>query len=166
MHLPAEVIDPSEHVGTIHGFQGDECDMIFALISPPEYIAQSPHYKPMLEREYILNVAISCAKDRLVLLVPDEHTHNYTALKELNYLLDLGRTHIEAHGGDLAEYHADDIERILFGCAGYLADHSFSTGHQTVNVYGPTTRRYEVRLSDTAIDVQINLNTARNSDHP
>jgi hypothetical protein len=160
MDLPADVIDPSEHVGTIHGFQGDECDLIFALISPPEYIAEKPRFKPMLEREYILNVAISRAKDRLILLVPDENTRNYASLKELNFLLDLARTHIQAHGGTLAEYHADDIERSLFGRADYLTDNSFSSGHQTVNVFGPTERRYEVRLSDTAIDVQFNLSVS------
>ncbi|MGI4744256.1 MAG: hypothetical protein ACRYG7_54600 [Janthinobacterium lividum] len=99
-------------------------------------------------------------KDRLVLLVPDEHTRNYTALKELNYLLDLARTHTADHGGELTEYHANDIERAIFGRQDYLADHSFSAGHQTVNVYGPTERRYKICLSDTAIDVQFNLTVA------
>lgn len=164
MQLPAEVIDPSENVGTIHGFQGDECDLIFALFSPPEYIALKPRFTPMLEREYILNVAVSRAKDRLVLLVPDEKTRNHDALKELNYLLDLARSNTENLGGTLVDYHADDIERALFGRADYLTDHSFSAGHQTVNVYGPTERRYEIRLSDTAIDVQFNLTAVMNSD--
>ena len=166
MQLPAEVIDPSEHVGTIHGFQGDECDLIFALFSPPEYIAAKPRFKPMLEREYILNVAVSRAKDRLVLLVPDEKTRNHDALKELNYLLDLARTNTVGLGGTLADYHADDIERALFGRADYLPATSFSAGHQTVNVYGPTERRYEIRLSDTAIDVQFNQDAALSSDRP
>ncbi|WP_019949037.1 DEAD/DEAH box helicase [Hymenobacter aerophilus] len=163
MQLPAEVIDPNENVGTIHGFQGDECDLVFALFSPPEYIATVARRRgiPMLERQYILNVAISRAKDRLVVLVPDEKTRNHDALTELNMLLSLAETHVPAQGGQLLNYHADDVERALFGRADYLTDHSFSAGHQIVNVYGPTERRYEIRLSDTAIDVQFNLTAAK-----
>ena len=166
MRLPADIIDFNENVGTIHGFQGDECDLIFALFSPPEYIATVARRRglPMLERRYILNVAISRAKDRLVLLVPDEKTYNYQELIELNSLLDLAETHTGPQGGQFLEYHADDIERALFGRADYLTSNSFSAGHQIVNVYGPTERRYEIRLSDTAIDVQFNLTAAVNSD--
>jgi hypothetical protein len=159
MQLPVEVLDPNEHVGTIHGFQGDECDLIFALFSPPQHIPTVARRRglPMLERSYILNVAISRAKDRLVLLVPDEKTHNYTELRQLNGLLDLAETHTATQGGNLLDYHANDIERVLFGRAGYITSNSLSSGHQIVNVYGPTERRYEIRLSDTALDVHVNL---------
>lgn len=53
------------------------------------------------------------------------------------------------------EYSADKIEVILFGKRGFLEENTFSTSHQSVNVYGLPEKRYEIRSEDTAIDVQI-----------
>ena len=43
----------------------------------------------------------------------------------------------------------------MLGSSTYLEDNTFSTGHQSVNVYGLPEKRYEIRSEDTAVDVQI-----------
>ena len=37
----------------------------------------------------------------------------------------------------------------------YIENNVFSTGHQSVNVYGLPEKRYEVRTEDNAVDIQI-----------
>jgi len=59
--------------GTIHSFQGDECDIMINLFNPPNRISKSPNM--FLNRQNIINVAVSRARDYLILLVPDEHTY-------------------------------------------------------------------------------------------
>ena len=61
-------------VGTIHGFQGDECDIVLALFNPPPGI--STNRNMFLNKQNIINVAISRAKDYLFVLMPDEETDN------------------------------------------------------------------------------------------
>ena len=43
----------------------------------------------------------------------------------------------------------------MFGDSHYLENNSFSTSHQSVNVYGLPEKRYEVRAEDNAVDIQI-----------
>ena len=47
------------------------------------------------------------------------------------------------------------LENMMFGSSNYLEDNSFSTGHQSVNVYGLPEKCYEIRSEDAAVDVQI-----------
>ena len=58
-------------------------------------------------------------------------------------------------GKEYQEYCADEIEVLLFGKKDFLEENTFSTSHQSVNVYGLPEKRYEIRSEDTAIDVQI-----------
>jgi hypothetical protein len=43
----------------------------------------------------------------------------------------------------------------MFGNPNYLEDNSFSTGHQSVNVYGLPEKQYEIRSEEAAVDIQI-----------
>ena len=133
--------------GTIHGFQGDECDIIIAVFNPPPYI--STNKEMFLNRQNIINVAISRARDYLIVLMPDEKTENVSNLILINNLERL----IEAH--DCCIYDACDIEELMFDSNTYLEDNAFSTGHQLVNVYGLPEKRYEIRSEDNALDVQV-----------
>ena len=54
-----------------------------------------------------------------------------------------------------AESFTADLEEQLFGNPHFLEDNSFSTSHQSVNVYGLPEKRYEVRTEDSAVDIQI-----------
>lgn len=133
--------------GTIHGFQGDECDIIIALFNTPPSI--STNEQMFLNRKNIINVAISRAKDYLFVLMPDDDTQN---IRNLNLIGNLkGIIQRSNH----KEYTTKELEELLFGIDTYLEDNSFATGHQSVNVYGEPEKRYEIRSEDSAIDVQV-----------
>ncbi len=143
--LPQEV---DVQVGTIHGFQGDECDIIFAVFNSPPGI--SDRKGMFLNKRNIINVAISRAKDYLFVVMPDKHTENIQNLKLVMRVESLIK-----RGGWYTEMISQDLEEAMFGSSTYLEDNSFSTGHQNVNVYGLPEKRYEIRSEDSAIDVQI-----------
>lgn len=132
---------------TIHGFQGDECDIIIALFNPPPHI--STNREIFLNKQNVVNVAISRARDYLFILVPDENTKNVGDLFLINRLKSIIR------GGVFEEQNSSEIEGNLFGNVQYIEDSAFSTGHQLVNVYGMPERRYEVRSEENALDVQV-----------
>lgn len=135
-------------VGTIHGFQGDECDIIIALFNPPPSITTSRDM--FLNKLNIVNVSISRARDYLIILMPDDDTENVdnlTLIKRVEYFCKCQPA--------WREHQSPTIEEMIFGSKTYLDDNSFSTSHQLVNVYGKPERRYEVRSEDSAIDVQI-----------
>lgn len=132
---------------TIHGFQGDECDIVIALFNPPPYV--STNKEIFLNKQNIINVAISRARDYLFVLVPDENTKNVGDLLLLEKLKSIIRKDY------VSEHYAREIEETMFGRENYIEDGAFSTGHQLVNVYGQPEKRYEVRSEETALDVQV-----------
>lgn len=135
-------------VGTIHGFQGDECDVIIALFNPPPKITTSKDM--FLNKLNIVNVSISRARDCLIVLMPDDDTENVENLTLVKKVEQLCKEQT-AFGERLSPI----IEEIIFGSSTYLEDNSFSTTHQLVNVYVKPEKRYEVRSEDNAVDVQI-----------
>lgn len=135
-------------VGTIHGFQGDECDIIFAVFNPPPAISDSPLM--FLNKRNIINVSISRARDYLFVVMPDDNTEKVENLRLLKQVERLGKA-----GDSWAEYKSEDLENLMFGSSKYLEDNTFSTGHQNVNVYGIPERSYEARTEDNAVDIQI-----------
>ena len=149
--LMSSVILPKNidvQVGTIHGFQGDECDIIIALFNPPPSISASREM--FLNKLNIINVSISRARDYLFVIMPDDDTENVgnlTLIKRVEKLC--------YEQPCWTEQHSHSIEEKIFGSESYLEDNSFSTSHQMVNVYGKPEKRYEVRSEDAAVDVQI-----------
>lgn len=139
-------------VGTIHGFQGDECDIIISLFNPPPTISSETHEKGknmFLHKQNILNVSISRPRDYLFILMPDDKTENLSNLKKIRKIENLIKqsTH--------TEIHSQEIENIIFGKHCYLEENTFSTTHQSVNVYSDAEKLYEIRCEETAIDIQI-----------
>jgi hypothetical protein len=143
-------------VGTIHGFQGDECDAIIAVFNPPPYI--SPNPQMFLNRQNILNVAISRARDYLFIIMPDERTENIQNLRKVSLIERL----VKERTGAYSESAAHQLEEIILGSRSYLEDNTFSTGHQMVNVYKRAERHYEVRCDESAVDVQISIGASAN----
>jgi len=141
----------SLQTGTIHGFQGDECDIIITVFNPPPGISSSP--KMFLNKQNILNVSISRARDYLFILMPDDQTENISQLQKVKEIETLAKASKE-----YSETHANLIEDLIFGQSNYLEENAFSTSHQIVNVYSKPEKRYEVRSEDVAIDVQIHDN--------
>ncbi len=140
-------------VGTIHGFQGDECDIIFAVFNTPPTITSGKDM--FLNKRNIINVSISRAKDYLFIVMPDDNTDNVSNLglvKRVEQLFKSGDTY--------SEFKAHDLEQLIFGNSCYLEENAFSTGHQSVNVYGLPEKCYEIRSEDNAVDVQIHRPSA------
>lgn len=138
-------------VGTIHGFQGDECDMVFVVFNPPKGMTSQPDLI-MLNKKHIINVAISRARDYLFLMIPHRDTEGYANLYEINRL---GKTVINTCQGEYQYFTSDDIEKILFGKTRYIEENTFVTSHQMANVYTEAGVKYEVRIDDNSVDVQI-----------
>ena len=147
--LPKEI---DVQVGTIHGFQGDECDIIFAVFNPPPFISASKDM--FLNKKNIINVSISRARDYLFIVMPDDNTENVSNLR----LVKKVETLIQ-NGEAWNEFWSPDLEYEMFGDYKYLENKTFSTSHQSVNVYGVPESCYEVRTEDTAVDVQIHKKT-------
>ena len=143
--LPPEV---DIHVGTIHGFQGDECDIIFAVFNTPPTISNSKEM--FLNKLNIINVSISRARDYLFIVMPDDNTEGILNLRLVKQVENLIRSTDEWN-----EFLSPNLEDLMFDDPNYLENNAFSTSHQSVNVYGLLERRYEVRTEDNAVDVQI-----------
>lgn len=141
-------------VGTIHGFQGDECDIIFAVFNTPPSISASPEM--FLNKRNIINVSISRARDYLFIVMPDDDTENITNLRLVRRVESLMHS-TEAWN----EFLSPDLEDLMFGDSKYLENNAFSTSHQSVNVYGLPEKCYEVRTEDSAVDVQIHRNAGK-----
>lgn len=146
--LPNEV---EVQTGTIHGFQGDECDIIFAVFNTPPSITDSAEM--FLNKLNIINVSISRARDYLFIIMPDDNTENIGDLRLVKRVEQLVK-----ESGDWSEYLTPDLEKNMFGQANYLESNTFSTSHQSVNVYVSPERCYEVRTEDNAVDIQIHRN--------
>ncbi|MFZ6024536.1 MAG: DEAD/DEAH box helicase [Bacteroidota bacterium] len=137
-------------IGTIHGFQGDECDIIVAIFNPPFSISKSPNM--FLNKQNILNVSISRARDYLFMIMPDDRTQDIENLYKIKKIERI----IHKHSVDrLSVYEAEVIEEKMFGSKTFVYDNSFATSHQSVNVYSKPEKKYEVRCEEIAVDIQI-----------
>ncbi|MDR1817474.1 MAG: hypothetical protein LBR07_04730, partial [Puniceicoccales bacterium] len=134
--------------GTIHGFQGDECDIVLAVFNPPPKISDNP--RMFLNKRNILNVAISRARDYLFIFMPEDSTDDIENLKRIK-CIEL----LFSETNECSTFAANTTESILFGNANYLEENTFATTHQSANVYGRPEKRYEVRSDENAVDVQI-----------
>lgn len=142
------------YVGTIHGFQGDECDMIFAVFNTPPSISASNEM--FLNKRNIINVSISRARDYLYIVMPDDETEGIENLRLIRKV-----EQIIKRSESWSEFHSPNLEEEMFNDKRWLENNSFSTSHQSVNVYGLPEKRYEVRSEDTAVDIQIHREIAR-----
>lgn len=132
---------------TVHGFQGDECDIVFFVCNPNNYF-YSGHEKALLSKEYIYNVAVSRAKDYLIIL------HPYSAIQNNYYINKLGLSY-KNNFGNTSILKANDIELMLFNEKNYIENSSYVSGHDNVNVFGLSEMRYFIKSNDTAIDIQL-----------
>ncbi len=132
---------------TVHGFQGDECDIVFFVCNPNNYF-YSGHEKALLSKEYIYNVAISRAKDYLIVL------HPYAAIQNNNFINKIGLSY-KNNFGNTKILNAKDFEKALFNDETYIENNSYVSGHDNVNVFGLSEMKYFIKANDTAIDIQL-----------
>jgi len=135
------------HSDTVHGFQGDECDIVFFVCNPNNYF-YSGHEKSLLSKEYIYNVTISRAKDYLIVL------HPYTAIRNNKFINKIGIFY-KNNFGNIKIFDAKEIEKKLFNEENYIENNSYVSGHDNVNVFGLSDMKYFIKANDTAIDIQL-----------
>ena len=136
---------------TVHGFQGDECDIVICLLNAPAGLYQTTSHQLYVNNQNLLNVAISRARDYLILLIPDENTRGIQYLTGINKILKL----IDGIKKPKV-YSSEDMELLLMNNKDYISENTFITSHQLVNVYSTMPENeYEFRISDDAVDVQI-----------
>lgn len=131
---------------TVHGFQGDECDIVLFVCNPNNY-QYTGHPKALLSKEYIYNVAISRAKDYLVILHPFETIQN-------PFINNIGLSY-KNNFGDTKIKNAAEIERKLFKDHKHIEKNSYLSGHDSINVFGLSDMKYFIKANDTAIDIQL-----------
>ncbi len=137
----------------MHGFQGGECDIVFALFNPSSLHASKSRF---FNKEYIINVAVSRARDYLVLLVPDlDNEMQKLPLFHSSSRPGLMNIIDEIDSSNIARLDARDLEKALMGKENYFQDNSFTNVHQSVNVYSNLFKEYIVRYSGSSIDVHI-----------
>lgn len=159
-NMPANV---KVTVGTVHRFQGGQCNFMFVVLNPPIGMKVASD-RIFLNNKNILNVAISRAQDFLCILLPHRDTDGYENLYEIN---KIGRIAMK-DSANVAHYTCDQIEEIIFGCKFFIENNTFVTSHQLTNVYTKAVKRYEVRIDENSVDIQLGTNnraTLNNDSH-
>lgn len=140
------------NVGTIHGFQGDECDIIFAVFNPPTGLKGAAE-KIMLNNRSIINVAISRASDYLFILMPHSDTDYYDNLVELKKLCSICKG--MENDGNVTINNCENFEENIFEDRAFIEKNTFVTSHQLTNVYTQSEKRYEVHIDEKSVDIQL-----------
>ena len=142
-------------VGTIHGFQGDQCEIILAVFNPPP-VGTGSKDRIMLNNKNIINVAISRASDYLFILLPHPKTDVYENLIELQSLCGI----VEDNNKDIlySIINSGKIEQKMWEEKDYIEKNTSVTTHQLANVYTSPEYIYEVRIDENAVDIQVRGN--------
>lgn len=143
----------SVNFGTSHGFQGDQCDIVVAVMNPPSSGLKRNSELTFINKPNILNVAVSRAKDYLFLIMPEKEYELFPMLHELK---KLGQIMVSTRCNRF--YTSDEIEKLMFGKIHHIEDNTYVTTHQTTNIYSDPLAKYEVRVGEQALDIQINDN--------
>lgn len=129
---------------TVHGFQGDQCDIIIFVINPNNHY-YTGHKNSLLSKKYVYNVAISRARDYLWILNPFEQIKNNPHVQNMQRIL----------GNNVSVINSKVIENILFNDADFIVHNSYLTGHDSINVFGQVDMKYFIKSGNTAIDIQL-----------
>ena len=144
---------------TVHGFQGDECDIVFFIVNPPNCPISSPKYGAFVHKHFLINVAISRAKDYLIILSPDNKTAGIENMVKINKSNYGSIEHILAEEMNInlesITINSDIIEEKLFNEIKHIENNILTNKHQEVNVYSDAQKKYLIREGSTAIDIQF-----------
>lgn len=144
-------------VNTIHQFQGDEFDIVFLILNPPN-ISMSPKENILINKHYLVNVGISRAKNNLVILYPDEtcYVDNFIHINKNNEHNNVEKIAEEVFKVDIRKItiHSSEVEEELFGEKHHLMNISQVTHHEEVNYHNPPTERgYTFVIGGNTIDI-------------
>jgi len=142
-------IDVVVTTDTVHGFQGDENNIVFVVLNPSG-TGDNISCSRFLKKEFILNVAISRAEDYLIMLIPDNESKGIIGLPLINQLIRLAG---ETAPNLLSVINSSDLEERLTNKKNYFEMNSFSTAHQKVNIYGKPDMPFLIKLNETSLDI-------------
>jgi hypothetical protein len=132
--------------GTVHSFQGDECDIMFIVLNPPALCSAGSH----VNNENIINVAMSRARDYIFFVTPKGQHKGFFMKNKIGKVL-------EAQPLEGTILDCQNIESVMFeGNSNFIYENTHVTCHMPVNVYCEDSAIYEVRMSDDALDIKIN----------
>ncbi|MET3731305.1 DEAD/DEAH box helicase [Moheibacter stercoris] len=137
------------YADTVHGFQGDECDIVLFICNPSSYLSR-PHEKSLLANDFIYNVAISRARDYLIIVNPFE---KLTDNPFINNLKQIQYNYLERN---VSIKQSSVFENSIFSDCNYIDKNTFITNHDDVNIYKSDSYRYYVKKNSLSIDFQIN----------
>lgn len=130
--------------GTVHSFQGDECDIMFIVLNPPAICTRGTH----VNDKNIINVAMSRARDYIFFVLPNGQQQGFFMKNQIGSNIDIF---------DRAIIKCSTVERLMFqGKDNFIYENTHVTCHMPVNVYCEDNALYEVRMSDDALDIKIN----------
>lgn len=136
--------------GSAHGFQGDQCDIVIAVMNPPASGLKRAADMTFINNANILNVAISRASDYFFLLIPGKEYECFNSLYEIK---KIGRKMMALR---CKSYTSDELEQLMFGEPMHIERNTYVTSHKMTNVFNSPFTKYEIRIDENAIDVQIN----------
>ncbi len=145
----------SIQVGTVHSFQGDQCEAVISVCNAP----RGAGVASMVNNATILNVGLSRAKDYLFVLAPrliGKNGRPYGSLNNLDTIKALMLEIGAQHGDILASDDCRMFEALMRGSNRYLEQNTYATSHLPVNLYTESSHIYELRCTDNAIDIQVN----------
>lgn len=127
--------------GTVHKFQGSECDAVIVVMNTPSEVTSGSH----VNNANLVNVAISRARDYLFIMTTDHSVDKFWTREAL---------------GTLSEEHSitfgHDLEKMIFGREGFIETNVNISAHMPVNIFYEPCKLYEVKIDEGAVDIQIN----------
>jgi len=141
---------------TVHGFQGGESDLVFAVFNPSSVNSSNSRF---LQKEFIINVAISRAKDYLFIFIPDHDNYGFKKLRFFHESFPNSLLEIIQHlpQNMVANLEAGQIEKAIMGKSNYFQEHSFTNVHQDVNIYSDLYKDYIIKVNEEAIDIHLKV---------
>ena len=129
--------------GTVHSFQGDECDIMIVVLNTPSTVSRDSHVNNL----NLVNVALSRARDYMFIVTPQNSIPGFTMKADIANLLS---------ASDKSVMYCSDIEKQLWGDSNFIYHNTNVSLHMPVNVFYEPESIYEVRKDDSAVDIQIN----------
>mgnify|MGYP001081593546 FL=1 len=145
-------------VNTVHQFQGDEFDVVMLVLNPPNG-NMNPANGIMINKFYLMNVAISRAKDCLVVLYPDDSCKAQQNFWHVNKNSDKENleniaTQILGRSVESMTYHSSQLEELMFGEKDYLQKNCKIEYRKDVNMHHDDSAiRYYFYIGGDTIDI-------------
>lgn len=130
--------------GTVHSFQGDECDIMFIVLNPPAICTSGTH----VNNENIINVAMSRARDYIFFVLPKGQQPGFKMKNRIGSVMPYS---------DRTILDCKMVESVMFGNDNFIYENTHVTCHMPVNVYCENSAIYEIRMSENALDIRINM---------